>query len=156
MIHTIAILLLFLTVTLSMGGGLYEILVIYPNWKHDVDPRTLRNKLELSGMMNAAKRFWPLVSPAQVLLSMVNIVMACLYHGPALGYWLAAAIAIFINRVFTFSYFIPVMIQKIMQPEKIEAGRLKAIVKQWMALSPLRLIPEFVAWGLLVVALMHM
>jgi hypothetical protein len=37
MITTIVIVLLFLTVTLAMGGGLYEILVIYPGWKHDAD-----------------------------------------------------------------------------------------------------------------------
>ncbi|HVW15692.1 MAG TPA: hypothetical protein VHB54_17800 [Mucilaginibacter sp.] len=151
MINTIALLLLFLTVTLSMGGGLYEILVIYPNWKHDVDPYTLRDKLNSSGMMNAARRFWP-----QVLLSMINIIMACTYHGAGLACWLTAAVLIFLNRIFTFSYFIPVMIRQIMQPEKIEAGRLSAIVKQWTALSPVRLIPEFAAWCLLVAALMGM
>jgi|SRR5579863_1956499 len=152
--NTIAILLLLLTVTLSMGGGLYEILVIYPNWKHNVHPRTLRDKLESSGQTGAAKRFWPLVSPAQALLAMVNIALACWYHGAAQGFWLAAAITIFVTRVITFSYFIPVMIRKIMQPEKFDIGQLQAIVKQWTDLSPLRLLPEFVAWGLLIAALM--
>jgi hypothetical protein len=155
MITTIAILLLLLAVTLSLGGGLYEILVIYPNWKHDADPLTLRAKLESSGQINAAKRFWPLVSPAQVLLSIINITLAWNYSGEAHGYWLGAAIAIFINRVITFSYFIPVMIRKIMQPEDIEASHLQSIVKQWTALSPLRLFPELLAWCLLIVALMH-
>ncbi|HEY8999965.1 MAG TPA: hypothetical protein VIM89_01340 [Mucilaginibacter sp.] len=156
MIDTIALLLFFLTVTLSMGGGLYEILVIYPNWKHDVDPHTLRSKLESSGQILAAKSFWPLVSPAQMLLSIINIILAWKYTGDAHNYWLAAAIAVFITRIITFSYFIPVMIRKIMQPEQVEAGRLRAIVKQWTGLSPLRLIPEFFAWGMLVMALMHM
>jgi hypothetical protein len=153
MMNTIAILLLLLTVTLSMGGGLYEILVIYPNWKYNVHPRTLRDKLESSGQLNAAKRFWPLVSPAQVLLAMINIAMACWYHTAAHGYWLAAAITVFISRVITFSYFIPVMIRKIMQPEKFGVHELQAIVKQWTDLSPLRLLPEFAAWCLLITAL---
>lgn len=138
-----------------MGGGLYEILVIYPNWKHDVDPQTLRSKLESSGQILAAKRFWPLVSPAQGLLSIVNIILAWKYTGDAHTYWLAAAIAVFITRVITFSYFIPVMIRKIMQPEQIEAAQLQTIVKQWTALSPLRLIPELFAWSLLAIVLMH-
>lgn len=156
MTDTITLLLFFLTVTLSMGGGLYDILVIYPNWKYDADPLTLRAKLESSGQILAAKRFWPLVSPAQGLLSIINIVLAWKYTGDAHCSWLAAAIAVFVTRVITFSYFIPVMIHKIMQPEQIEAGRLQAIVKQWTALSPLRLAPEFFAWCLLVVTLMHM
>lgn len=151
---TIAIILLLLTVTLSMGGGLYEILVIYPNWKHNVHPRTLRDKLESSGQNNAARRFWPLVSPAQALLAMLNIVLACWRHGAGQGYWLAAAIVIFVSRLITFSYFIPVMVRKIMHPEKFDAGTLQAIVKQWTDLSPLRLAPEFAAWGLLIAALM--
>jgi len=155
MIDTIALTLFFLTVTLSMGGGLYEILVIYPNWKHNVDPHTLHSKLESSGQLLAAKRFWPLVSPAQGLLSIINIILAWKYTGYAHSYWLTAAITVFITRVTTFSYFIPVMIRKIMQPEQIEAGRLQAIVKQWTGLSPLRLIPEFFAWGMLVMTLMH-
>ena len=156
MVTTIAIVLLLLTVTLSMGGGLYEILVIYPNWKHNVHPRTLRDKLESSGQNNAAKRFWPLVSPLQALLAMVNIALACWHHGVGQGYWLAAAIIIFVTRVITFSYFIPVMVRKIMQPEKFDAGTLQAIVKQWTDLSPLRLAPEFAAWGLLIITLMKL
>lgn len=139
-----------------MGGGLYEILVIYPNWKQDVDPLTLRAKLESSGQILAAKRFWPLVSPAQGLLSIVNIILAWKYTSDAHDYWLVAAIAVFVTRVITFSHFIPVMIRKIMQPEKVEASRLRAVVKRWTALSPLRLIPELFAWTMLVIALMHM
>ena len=155
MITTITVVLLFLTVTLSMGGGLYEVLVIYPGWKHDVDPQTLRWKLHSSGQILAAKRFWPIVSPAQVLLSVINIVLAWNSIGGAQAYWLAASVAVFIGRLITFSYFIPVMIRKIMVPETIEASRLRAIVKRWTDLSPLRLVIELFSWIMLVVALMH-
>lgn len=154
MIDIISLLLLLFTITFTLGGGLYEVLVIYPNWKHDVDPNTLRAKLESSGQLKAGNRFWPLFSPAQVLLSIVNIVLAYKYSGEAHDYWLSASIIVFITRVITFAYFIPVMIRYIMEPEKVEATKLKAIVKQWTALSPLRLLPEFIAGCLLVAALM--
>lgn len=156
MITTIATVLLFLTVTLGLGGGLYEILVIYPGWKYDVDPLTLRSKLQSSGQMLAIKRFWPIVSPAQVLLSIVNIVLAWNHKGGAQAYLLAAAVAVFVDRVITFSYFIPVMIRKIMQPETIEAPRLRKIVKQWTDLSPLRLVFGLFVWIMLVVALIKL
>jgi hypothetical protein len=105
--------------------------------------------------MNAGKKFWPLVSPAQALLSIINLIMAYNYTGPAHNYWLAAAIIIFVTRVITFAYFIPVMIKYIMQPEKVEATKLKAIVNRWTGLSPLRLLPEFIAGGLLIAAVMQ-
>ena len=155
MIDTISLILLLLTITFTLGGGLYEVLVIYPNWQHDVHPNTLRAKLESSGQLSAANRFWPLFSPAQGLLSIINIILAYQYTGEAHNYWLAAAITIFISRVITFAYFIPVMIRYIMKPEKVESEKLKAIVKTWTGLSPVRLLPEFVAWGLAILALMH-
>ena len=152
MISTITLLFLLLAVTLGLGGGLYEVLVIYPLWKNDVDPAMLSGKLQSSGQLLAAKSFWPLVSPAQVLLSIINIVLASQYSGAAHKYWLAAAVIVFIGLVITFSYFIPEMIRKIMQPENIEKARLAAIVKRWTALSPLRLVLEFTAWILLLMA----
>lgn len=155
MIELILILLLLLTIVFSLGGGLYEVLVIYPNWKHDVNPNTLRAKLESSGQLNAGKRFWPLVSPVQALLSIINLIMAYNYKGPAHDYWLVAAIIVFVTRVITFAYFIPVMIKYIMEPEKVGATKLKAIVKRWTGLSPLRLLPEFIAGGLLIAALIR-
>jgi hypothetical protein len=155
MIDIISLILLLFTITFTLGGGLYEVLAVYPNWKHDVDPKTLRAKLESSGQLNAGNRFWPLFSPAQGLLSIVNIILAYQYTGEAHNYWLAAAIVIFISRAITFAYFIPVMIRYIMQPEKVEVEKLKAIVKKWTGLSPLRILPEFVAWGLLIAALMQ-
>jgi hypothetical protein len=156
MMTTIAILLLLLTVTLGLGGGLYEVLVIYRNWKHDVDPDTLLDKLESSGQNHAGKGFWPLVSPAQSLLSIVNIVLAWSYQGPAHSYWLAAAITVFASRVITFAYFIPVMLTRIMKPQNVEAKRLQAIVNRWTALSPVRLLPELIAWLLLTLTLMRL
>jgi len=154
MITTIATILLFLTVTLGLGGGLYEILVIYPGWKHDVDPLTLRSKLQSSGQILAARRFWPIASPAQVLLSIVSIVLAWKHKCEAQAWLLAAALTVFVDRVITFSYFIPVMIRKIMQPETIEAPRLRKIVRQWTMLSPIRVVLGLIVWIMLVIALM--
>jgi membrane protein YdbS with pleckstrin-like domain len=155
MMTTITLLLLLLTVTLSLGGGLYEILVIYPNWKYDVDPHTLSGKLESSGQNNAGKRFWPLVSPAQGLLAIINIVLAYNYIGAAHDYWLVGSVIVFVSRLLTFAYFIPEMVRKIMRPESIEKARLQAIVKTWTGLSPWRLLPEFFAWIVLALALMQ-
>jgi len=156
MTNLILLTLLLLTITLSLGGGLYETLVIYPNWKKDVHPSTLLEKLHSSGQMLAGTRFWPLVSPAQVLLSIANMVMAYLHDGPARCVWLTAAVIIFVSRIITFSYFIPVMLRYIMKPENVEPNRLRAIVKWWVGLSPLRLLPEAAAWGLCIYALAKM
>lgn len=97
-----------------------------------------------------------MVSPAQTLLVIVNIVLAARFTGQAHCVWLGASIIIAGSRLITFGYFIPVMISKIMQPEKIEASRLQRIVKWWTTLSPLRLIADIASWGFALWALMLM
>jgi hypothetical protein len=157
MINFIALALLLLTIVLSAGGGLYEILVIYPNWRNSKDAVELKEWMQSSGQNYAGTRFWPLASPAQALLSMINLVMAWRYDGPGHQLWLIAAILIFVTRVITFSYFIPVMITKLARAEDVPAAQLPGIIKRWTGLSPLRLIPEFAAliigvWALLFLA----
>jgi len=73
------------------------------------------------------------------------LVMVCLYHGAGRELWLTASVLIFVTRVITFSYFIPVMLNKLMKAEKVPAAELPGIIKRWTALSPLRLITEFAA-----------
>jgi len=157
MINFIFLALLLLTIVLSTGGGLFEILVVYPNWKHSTNAAELKERLQSSGQIYAGTRFWPLASPAQGLLAIVNLVLAARYHGPAHDLWLIAAILIFVTRVITFAYFIPVMLKKLMQAEKVLAVQLPGIIKRWTTLSPLRLISEFAAlvtgtWALLLLA----
>ncbi len=157
MINFIALTLLLLTIVLSTGGGLFETLVIYPNWKHSATAAELKDRLHSSGQIYAGTRFWPLASPAQGLLAIVNLILAWRYDGPAHSPWLTAAILIFVTRVITFGYFIPVMLQKLMRAEKVPVGELPGIIKRWTTLSPLRLISEFAAlitgtWALMLLA----
>ena len=81
MINFVTLALLVLTLVLSIGGGLYEILVIYPNWKHSTNADELKERLQSSGQNFAGTRFWPLTSPLQALLSIVNLVFAWRFTG---------------------------------------------------------------------------
>jgi len=40
-----------------------------------------------------------------------------------------------------------------MKPEHVEPGRLRTLVKWWVGLSPLRLLPEVAAWALCIYAI---
>jgi len=146
MFNIIALALLILFIQLGMGGGLYESLVIYPRWKNDATPGNLAQKLKDSGQATANRRFWPLVSPLQALLAILNLVLAWQYTGNAHAAWLTAALIIVANRVITFTYFVPTMVRKFEHPEKLDAARLKKAVSLWTSLSPFRVGVEFVAW----------
>ena len=144
----IAFLVLFiLFIQFGMGGGLYEFLVIYPNWTKDARPENLVKKLRESGQANANRRFWPLVSPALTLLSIINMALAWKNPGPAHTVWMTASLIVFTNRVITFSWFIPTMLRKFEHPEKIDAQQLQKTVRLWSRLSPVRILVELSAWA---------
>ena len=76
MINFTSLALLLLTIVLSTGGGLFEILVVYPNWKYSSNAAELKERLQSSGQVYAGARFWPLASPAQALLAIIKLVLA--------------------------------------------------------------------------------
>jgi hypothetical protein len=144
-IVVLALLLFF--VQLGIGGGLYETLVMYPRWKHDITPDNLVQKLEDAGQLRANRAFWPFVSIGASLLSIVNLVFAWQSAGAARTPWLIASAIIFLNRVVTFSFFAPTMMRKFEHPKNLQAAALSRLVVTWMTLSPLRTLAEIVAWG---------
>ena len=147
MIDQIALLLFILFLSLGMGGGLYETLVVYPHWKTNPTPQNFARKLTDSGQALAGRRFWPLVSPMTMLLAILNLVLA--WHAPAAALrtaWLAAAIAVILKSIATYTYFVPTMLGKLAKAETMEPALLTRTVRRWTSLSPLRLILELFGW----------
>ncbi len=130
-----------------MGGGLYEVLVIYPRWNKGVTPANLVQKLEDSGQLHADK-FWVITSPTSALLSIINMVLAWQSTSEARTLWFTAALLIFLDRIITFVYFAPTMIRKFRHPENIDPEKLKSSVRTWTSLSPLRIPLAIIAWVL--------
>jgi len=142
----IALSLFIFFLSLGMGGGLYEVLAVYPNWKNNPTPQTFSQKLEDSGQSLAGRRFWPFISPTTALLALVNLFLA--WHAPGMlrTVWLAAAVVVIVKSIATYTYFVPTMIRKLAKAETMRPEDLTKTVNQWTALSPLRLCLELFAW----------
>jgi hypothetical protein len=132
--------------SLGIGGGLYESLVVYPNWKNGATPQNLPQRLKDSGQALAARRFWPFISPTTALLAVINLYFAWQQTGFLRELWLAAAFAIVLKSVGTYAYFAPTMIRKFEKAESLEPAELAKSVKRWTALSPVRLCVELFGW----------
>jgi hypothetical protein len=146
MLSQIALSLFIFFLSLGLGGGLYETLVVYPNWKNDPTPQNLSHKLKESGQALAGRRFWPFISPTTALLALINTFIAWHSAGLLRTVWLAASIAIILKSIATYTYFVPTMIRKFGKAESVEPQNLRKSVSQWTSLSPLRLCLEFFAW----------
>lgn len=147
MIEIIPLFILLFLIALELGGGLYETLVVHPGWKKSPDAKTLKESMELSGQMRSGKRFWPLVSPLTALLSVVNLILAWHSGIDARPLWLAAALIMVVDRLFTFIYFVPTL-AKLQHPESMSSQKLVATIKAWTTLSSLRFVTGIVAWVL--------
>ena len=134
------------SVSLGMGGGLYETRVVYPSWTREPNPQTLGAKLISSGQAGAGRRLWPFVSPASMLLALFNLYLACQQTGSLRNIWFASAMVIVVKSIATYSYFAPTMMRRIERAEKMDGNILRQTVRIWAALSPLRVIAELFAW----------
>jgi hypothetical protein len=150
----LSIFLLF--VSLGMGAGLYEARVVYPNWATDALPATLGAKLISSGQAGAARRFWPFVSPAVLLLAILNSYLAWQQVGAVRLVWLAASLTIIVKSLATYVYFAPTMMRSFEHATRMEATHLRRMISQWTMLSRLRAVAEFIAWAAGVYALVLM
>ena len=130
----------------AIGGGIYEVRAVYPNWKQDPKPETLARRLRESSQMSAGRRFWPFISPVLTLVSALNIWAAFQTTGAIRMAWLAAAIAVATRSIAGYTYFVPTMMRKLARPEPMSQPDLERTVKRWTSLSPLRLYLEFPAW----------
>ncbi len=133
-------------VGLGIGGGLYETRVVYPNWMHAHTPDELGNKLASSGQAGAARRYWPLISPASALLALLNVFLGLHQEGLVRSLWLMSSLAIVLKSIATYGYFVPTYMRRIAKPGAIDILTLRRLVRTWTRLSPLRVLIETFAW----------
>jgi hypothetical protein len=93
--------LLVIVLGISAGAGLYESRIMVPIWAN-TPPGT---------WINTGTAFWAFVSTGPLtLIVLVSLAAIWWFDGPARSWWLAALGIVIIERIATFTYFIPTMI----------------------------------------------
>lgn len=110
---------------IAAGAGLYEGRVVIPEFASS-PPQTWPN----TGLM-----FWVYVTTVPLtLLTLANAIAAWTTRGPRRLWYIVAVTIITIERVATFSYFIPTM-AGLMGAEGLSQGEVNATLSQWMLLN---------------------
>jgi hypothetical protein len=133
-----AILLWFFVINLGIafGAGLYEARVVIPQWAN-IPPRMWPN----TGLL-----FWVYVTTVPLtFLTLVSLIAAWLDSGPRRSWWLGAVGIIVVERIATFSYFIPTMI-RLMGSDSLAAAEVEATLSQWLFLNHGRHLLTLAAW----------
>jgi hypothetical protein len=125
---------------IAFGAGLYEQRMIVPQWFSGsrVDSEAMRRT-------DPGRRFWALVTTMPLtLLTLASLAVAWQWRGPLREWWLAAAAITLVERVGTFSYFIPTALKMMRDDTQPEAKSRMAV--RWTRLNLVRALLGLLGW----------
>jgi len=121
---------------IALGAGIYEQRVVISQWEN-IPPQTWPQ----TGVL-----FWVYVATVPLtLLTLANLVAAWLDRGTRRYWWLGAVAIIVVERVATFSYFIPTMVW-LQGTEGLPEAEVRAALSQWLFLDYGRHVLTLAGW----------
>ena len=131
---------------IAFGAGLYEQRVILPQWFSRSSESGIRVNSAAMRSTDSGRSFWVFVTTVPLtLLALANLVAAWQSQGPRHEWWLGAAVITLVERITTFSYFIPTAL-RLMSAEALPSVNVEAMASQWIALNRVRLALALGGW----------
>lgn len=130
---------------MAFGAGLYEERIVLPQWFSRSSENGWRIDAEAMRRMDVGRNFWAHVTTVPLtLLTLASLAVTWNSGNSLKEWWLAAAIITLLERVGTFSYFIPTAL-KLMKAEIPSAAR-SATASRWMRLNLVRAALNLAGW----------
>jgi hypothetical protein len=131
---------------IAFGAGLYESRIVVPQWLDALPGGEYRWNAAAARQADTGLRFWVYVTTVPLtLLSIANLIVAWRARGTLRRWWLTASVTALLDRIFTFSYFIPTM-YGLMTDANLPLPQATALALQWVKLNHFRHLIVLVAW----------
>jgi hypothetical protein len=131
---------------IAFGAGLYEQRIILPQWFSRSSESSFRVNAAAMRGNDTGRRFWAFVTTVPLtLLTLANLVVAWKSQGQRHEWWLGAAVITLVERISTFSYFIPTAL-RLMRAEALPLAKVEAMASQWMGLNRVRAALALMGW----------
>lgn len=143
---------------IAFGAGLYETTIVIPRWMSPGggEDGYLWN-VQAARDDNTLLRFWVYATTVPLtVITFANLVGAWRARGSSSNWWTVAALAALSERLLTFLYSIPTMME--LTGEGVESGvEAEAMASQWLQFNYLRHALVLIAWvtALKAFALIH-
>lgn len=133
---------------IAFGAGLYERRMLIPEWFIGKPGPQLRVDREAMVRTDPGRKFWgPATTLPLTLLTVANLVIAVQSQGALRTWLLAAALLTLLERIGTFSYFIPTALRLMRGgPEALSESRSAAMASQWMRMNWVRGALSLAGW----------
>ena len=139
---TILLWLFVINLGIAFGAGVYEARVVIPQWA-DMPPESWPN----TGVM-----FWVYVTTIPLtLITVANLIAAWIDRSIKRKWWLSAAVIVMLERLATFSYFIPTMIN--LTNSNLPDPEINEKLSQWLFFNHGRHILTLAGWVMALKAL---
>ena len=143
---TVVLWLFVINLGISFGAGLFESRIVVPQWFDTTPDGGIRWNAEAARQADVGLRFWVYVTTVPLtLLTVASLIMLWWAPTPIRGWWLAAVVAAMVDRVMTFSYFIPTMLA-LMRPSSGNDADRTTRAQKWVRRGAMRPAATAVAW----------
>ncbi len=150
----IALWLFVLNLGVAFGAGLYETRIVLPMWFSHLRGIGYKVNTEAMAQTDPGRKFWGMVTTAPLtLLTIANLILAWQSFEPRHIWWLAAAVITLLERLGTFSFFIPIAI-KLSKANQLDPTKVSSLAALWIRMNYIRNALTLIAWILAIRALM--
>lgn len=140
MTHWPEILLILFIVNLGMasGAGIYETKIVIPLWFRKSTGVGYSVNTAAMHELDTGRKFWVFVTTVPLtLLTLTNLVLAWQSQSSMHDWWLAAVLVTLIERIGTFTFFIPTAIA-LQKADSLPASRVSRLARLWIGSNYIR------------------
>jgi hypothetical protein len=131
---------------IAFGAGFYEHRIVLPLWFERSPATGLRVNTGAMRDINSGIRFWSFVTTIPLtLLTLSSLALAWSQQTPRYEWWFIAALIVLVERLGTFSYFIPTAI-KLMRADELPAEKSSAMAGRWLMMNYAREALTLAGW----------
>ena len=140
------LLLWILNLGTAFGAGLYETVMLLPRWFPNLRTKERGINGALMRETDPGRRFWGMVTTVPLtLLTLANSYFALHASGPTRSWWLGAVLLVSLERLLTFTFFIPVAL-KLMRAETPATSAVLDLAAAWANLNHVRSALTLLGW----------
>ncbi len=133
---------------IAFGAGIYEARVVLPLWFNKINGRYSINYENLTEI-DSGRKFWGFITTVPLTtLTIINIVLASQLAGSISAFWLIASLIVLVERILTFSFFIPTII-KLQRNKNMTDDQINKKISLWIGMNYVRNILTLLSWILI-------
>jgi hypothetical protein len=132
---------------IAFGAGIYEHRIVLPMWFERIPTAgSLRVNASMMRSTNSGIRFWSFVTTLPLtLLTLTSLALTWSQQTPRDEWWFIAAIITLVERIGTFSFFIPTAI-KLMKSDELPQQKSAAMATRWLSFNYIREALTLMGW----------